>query len=203
MKLSEFLKSLEKAKEHIRKKDPEILIYHDSGNRYTINTVMEHTERNKRQYIFIHGGDKHNDLTPINRSKTNLAARKMFVKKVKSGGYESKIEVPLLQQLVSYTTISLNDSEESIIEKARKAFKNYQKNTGNEKLENQRRLINAKNEDQERLNAQFNKDLMTVYFPDIKEDSDAYKLVIGVYKLDDKIGLVDFFEKILKEAKND
>jgi len=199
MKLSEFLKLLEKAKEHIKKKDPEIMIYHDSGNRYTINTVMEHTERNKKQYIFIHGSDKHSDLTPVDRSKPSLAARKDFTKKVYNGYYESDIIVPKLQPMVRQATISLDDSEKSIIEKVKEAIKSYQKLNKDNQLENHLKLVKAKNEDQLRLKTLFFKDLMLVYFPDIKEDSDAYKLIVGSHQLDDKIRLVDFFERLLKE----
>jgi cellobiose-specific phosphotransferase system component IIA len=203
MKLSEFLKLLEKAKEHVKKKDPEIMIYHDSSNRYIINTMMEQTERNKKQYIFIHGGDKLDTSTPIDRSKIAPATRKEFTKKVYSGYYESGIIVPKLQPMVRQATISLDDSEESIIEKVKEAFKNYQQLNKDNQLENHLKLVKARDEDQLRLKTLFFKDLMLVYFPDIKEDSDAYRLIVGSHQLDDKIRLVDFFERLLKEVKND
>jgi hypothetical protein len=192
MKLSEFLKSLEKAKEYVKKKDPEILIYHDSGNRYTITTVMEHTEKNKRQYIFIHGGDKHNDLTPIDRSKSALAARKAFVKKVKYGDYESKIEIP---PPVNYTSLDLDLTEEVLVERIKEAKKKYQENT-------KRDYFKENEEDQKRLDELFFKDLMRVYFPNLKEDSNEYKIILGCNNFYTKEYTVNLFERLLKETKN-
>jgi len=126
------------------------------------------------------------------KSKSNLAARKIFVKKVKYGDYESKIEVP---PPINYISLDLDLTEEILIEKIKEMKSKYQENT-------KRDYHKEYEEDQKKLDDLFFKDLMTVYFPNLKEDSNEYKIILGCNNFYNKDYTVKLFERLLKEGKN-
>jgi predicted nuclease of restriction endonuclease-like RecB superfamily len=125
------------------------------------------------------------------KSKSNLAARKAFVKKVKYGDYESKIEIP---PPINYTSLDLDLTEEVLIDRIKEAKKKYQENT-------KRDYFKENQEDQKKLDELFFKDLMRVYFPDLKEGSNEYKIILGCNNFYTKEYTVNLFERLLKEVK--